>query len=271
MKNKVVIGLIIVGIIFLGSVTYALFNENLLLNDVASDIQTNDTTQSNNQLNIQNNQSNNIISGENSNFVPNNMANVVLNSISEINDNDGQKIVNEVYRFTSNNKTLVEFDDSSFLFTVDNQTFDGKFGLTKIYDVDSVSGGYIECSDCGKFVPVGDVSGLVPEDYLCDCGAYIMSIKDVPFVFSEESVLENIKYAEYYKDTFGIPASNPFDVPSKNTDTIDNISVSDEVPQENVENTDSFDDYWYDLMEEEFANHRLMPNNHEISEISFVM
>ncbi len=32
MKNKVVIGLIIVGIIFLGSATYALFNENLLLN-----------------------------------------------------------------------------------------------------------------------------------------------------------------------------------------------------------------------------------------------
>ena len=58
MKSKVVIGLIIVGIIFLGSATYALFNENLLLNDVASDIQTNDTTQSNNQHNIQNNQPN---------------------------------------------------------------------------------------------------------------------------------------------------------------------------------------------------------------------
>lgn len=237
MNKKILVGLIILGVFFVGSATYALFNENILLNDVTSDIQTNDTSLSNNQPNIQNNQSSNIIIGENSNFVPNNMANVVLNSISEINDNDGQKIVNEVYRFTSNNKTLVEFDDSSFLFTVDNQTFDGKFGLTKIYDVDSVSGGYIECSDCGKFVPVGDVSGLVPEDYLCDCGAYIMSIKDVPFVFSEESVLENIKYAEYYKDTFGIPASNPFDVPSKNTDTIDNISVSDEVIQKNVENT----------------------------------
>ena len=246
MNKKILIGLIILGVFFVGSATYALFNENLLLNDVTSDIQTNDTSRSN-QLNIQNNLANtqnnplsNIISGGNSNFVLNTMANVVLNDIGE-NDNDGQKIVNEVYRFTSNNKTLVEFDDSSFLFTVDNQTFDGKFGLTKIYDVDGVSGGYIECSDCGKFVPVGDVSGLVSEDYLCDCGAYIMSIKDVPFVFSEESVLQNIKYAEYYKDTFGIEASNPFDVPSKNTDTIDNISVSDEVPQENVENT--YSDY----------------------------
>ena len=114
MKNKVVIGLIIVGIIFLGSATYALFNENLLLNDVASDIQTNDTTQSNNQPNIQNNQSNNIISGENSNFVPNNMANVILNGISDnsvVNDDVGQKIVKEVRRITINNQTHIFYDD----------------------------------------------------------------------------------------------------------------------------------------------------------------
>ena len=124
MKSKVVIGLIIVGIIFLGSATYALFNENLLLNDVASDIQTNDTTQSNNQHNIQNNQPNiqnnpansqnnpltNIISGENSNFVPNNMANVVLNGIGDnsvVNDDVGQKIAKEVRRITINNQTHI--------------------------------------------------------------------------------------------------------------------------------------------------------------------
>ena len=150
-------------------------------------------------------------------------------------------------------------------------TYNGQNVLKHVVDTDSVFGGYIECSDCGKFVPVGDVSGLVPEDYLCDCGAYIMSIKDVPFVFSEESVLEKIKHSEYYKNNVGIPDGNPFYAPSKNTDTVDNISVSDEVPQENVENTDSFDDYWAELVEEELAKHRLMPNdNHpEIPEISF--
>ena len=252
MKNKVVICLIIVGIIFLGSVTYALFNENLLLNDVASDIQTNDTTQSNNQLNIQNNQSNNIISGENSNFVPNNMANVILNGISDnsvVNDDVGQKVVKEVSRRTVDNKTLVEFDDSSFSFTVNNHTYHAKDVLTKIYDVDSVSGGYVVCPNCAKYIPVGDVSGLVPEDYLCDCGAYVIG-KNVPFIYSEESVLEQIGFAEIYKNTAGL-VDYTFVIDSANADNIDNNNASDEVTQDNIENTDSqsIDYSRFDLIE----------------------
>ena len=277
MKSKVVIGLIIVGIIFLGSATYALFNENLLLNDVASDIQTNDTTQSNNQHNIQNNQPNiqnnpansqnnpltNIISGENSNFVPNNMANVVLNGIGDnsvVNDDVGQKIVKEVRRITINNQTHIFYDDYSCVVIEDNMTYNGQNVLKHVVDTDSVSGGYIECSDCGKFVPVGDVSGLVPEDYLCDCGAYIMSIKDVPFVYSEESVLENIKHSEYYKNNVGIPDGNPFYAPSKNTDTVDNISVSDEVPQENVENNNiNIEDSYSPIVLSHMSDHMDFP------------
>ena len=167
------------------------------------------------------------------------MANVVLNGIGDnsvVNDDVGQKIVKEVRRITINNQTHIFNDDYSYVIIADNTTYNGQNVLKHMVDTDSVSGGYIECSNCGKFVPVGDVSGLVPEDYLCDCGAYIMSIKDVPFVYSEESVLENIKHSEYYKNNVGIPDGNPFYAPSKNTDTVDNISVSDEVPQENVEN-----------------------------------
>ena len=59
MNKKILVGLIILGVFFVGSATYALFNENILLNDVTSDIQTNDTSLPNNQSNIQNNQSNN--------------------------------------------------------------------------------------------------------------------------------------------------------------------------------------------------------------------
>ena len=215
---------------------------------------------SNDQSNIQNNQSNTILNSENLNFTHyNNVANVVLNDIGNINGDVGQKIVKEVYRRTVDNKTLVEFDDSSFLYTVNNHTYHIHDVLTIIYDVDSVSGGYIDCPDCGKFIPVGDVSGLVPEDYLCDCGAYVIG-KNVPWVYSEESVLEHIKYAEYYKDTFGIPASNPFDVPSKNTDTIDNISVSDEVPQENVENNNiNIEDSYSPIVLSHMSDHMDFP------------
>ena len=204
MKNKVVIGLIIVGIIFLGSVTYALFNENLLLNDVASDIQTNDASLPNNQPNIQNNpansqnnQSSNIISGENSNLIHNNMANVVLNGISDnsaVNDDVGQKIVKEVRRITINNQTHIMYDDYSYIMIMNNKTYNGQNVLKHVVDTDTVEGGYVLCSDCGNYIPVGKVSGVVSENYLCHCpDEHPTSVKDVPWVYSEESVLENIK------------------------------------------------------------------------------
>ena len=199
MNKKILLGLIILGVIFLGSVTYALFNENLLLNDVASDIQTNDTTQSNNQLNIQNNQSNNIISGENSNFVPNNMANVILNGISDnsvVNDDVGQKVVKEIRRVTANDRVYVFYDDSSIISINDAVTSQFKNVLIPVYDTDTV-GGYVMCADCGNYIPVGKVSGVVSENYLCHCpDEHPTSVKDVPWVYSEESVLEKIKLDE---------------------------------------------------------------------------
>ena len=251
MNNKIVMGLIILGVIFVGSATYALFNENILLY-VSSDVATNDSSLSNNQSNIQNNQTSNIVDSKNSNLSFNNMANAVLNDIGERN------IVKEVSRRTVDNKTLVEFDDSSYSFTVNNHKYHAKHVLTKIYDLDSVSGGYMDCPDCGKFIPVGDVSGLVPEDYLCDCGAYVIG-KNVPWVYSEESVLEHIKHGEdYYRDN-GKPIDNPFDVPSTNIDNIDS-NTSDDVNQKNIESTDSpIRDYSrFDLIEVPQQEHQLM-------------
>lgn len=259
MNKKILIGLIILGVFFVGSATYALFNENILLNDVTSDIQTNDTSMSNNQHNIQNNQSSNIIIGENLNFTHyNNVANVVLNDIGNINGDVGQKVVKEVSRRTVDNKTLVEFDDSSFSFTVNNHTYHAKDVLTKIYDVDSVSGGYVVCPNCAKYIPVGDVSGLVPEDYLCDCGAYVIG-KNVPFIYSEESVLEQIGFAEIYKNTAGL-VDYTFVIDSANADNIDNNNASDEVTQDNIESTDSqsIDYSRFDLIEVPQQEHQLM-------------
>ena len=55
MSKKVLAILIIIGIVFVGSTTYALFNENLVF-DVASDIQINEASSPNDHPNIQNNQ-----------------------------------------------------------------------------------------------------------------------------------------------------------------------------------------------------------------------
>lgn len=233
MDKKVLIGLIILGIIFVGSTAYALFNENLLLNDVTSDIQTNDTSLSNNQsniqnnpVNVQNNQSGNIISGENSNLVSNNMANTILNDISEINDNGGQKVVKERFRVTVNNETQIFYDDGSFIVLRDNHTYSGRDMLTRIYDTNDMDGGYIQCAECMKFLPVGNVSGLVPEDYLCNCTntVSVKSVKDVLFLYSEEDVLEHIK----------LGFNNAFD-DSSNTDM--NVDV-DDVNQNSANNID---------------------------------
>ena len=222
---------------FVGSATHALFNENILLNDVASDIQTNDTSLPNNQPNIQNNQSSNIISGENSNSIHNNMANVVLNVISGINDNGivnddvGQKVVKEVSRITANDGIHIVYDDSSYVVVRDNQIYQFRNVLMP-YDTDSISGGYIRCADCGNFIPVGNVSGLVPEDYLCDCSAYIMNIKDVPWVYSEESVLENVKNNElWFSRNNDKVLNNTSNVDSPNRDNNSIIINSDDINQ----------------------------------------
>ena len=273
MNNKIFMGLIILGVIFVGSAAYALFNENILL-DVTADVQANDASSSNNQPNIQNNRSNNIANGENPSSSFNNIANAILNDIGVVNDDSGQKVVKELRRITAKDGIHVRYDDSSYFIVTDNGTFMVRDILMPVYDTDSVSGGFIVCADCGYFIPVGDVSVLVPDDYLCKCpDEHPTSLKGLSQVYSEESVLEDIKLTEHSKHNVVIPEDNSFEDSFKNIDTVDNVSVSDESTQGNVENTDSFEDYWEKLWEEDCAKHRLMPtdNHPEIPKISFVM
>ena len=238
-------GLIILGVIFVGSAAYALFNENILL-DVTADVQANDASSSNNQPNIQNNRSNNIANGENPSSSFNNIANAILNDSGVVNDDSGQKVVKELRRITAMDGIHIRYDDSSYFIVTDNGTFMVRDILMPVYDTDSVSGGYIWCADCGNFIPVGDVLGLVPDDYLCKCpDEHPTSDKDVPYVFSEESVLKDIQLTEYSKtkNNVEILEDNSFEDSSKNIDTVDNVSVSEEITQENVENTDSDNTY----------------------------
>ena len=194
MNKKILLGLIILGVIFVGSATYALFNENILL-DVTADVQANDASPSNNQPTIQDSQANNIANGENSNLSFNNMANAVLNEMGVVNDDGEQKVVKEVSRVTANDRIYVFYDDSSIIFINDAVT--SQFKNVLIYDNETIDSGYVMCADCANYIPIGKVSGLVPEKYLCKCpDEHPKSVKDVPFVYTEESVLEKIKLDE---------------------------------------------------------------------------
>lgn len=217
MHKKILISLIIFGIIFLGSATYALFNENFLLNDVVSNVQTNDTSLSNNQLNIQNNP-----------------ANVVLNDIGVVKDGVGQNVVKEVYRVTAGNRTEIVYDDSTTTIIRGNNTSHLSTVLTYVYDTTTIDGGYVECADCGNFIPVGKVSGLVSEKFLCQCPDEhnYPSVDGFPFVFSEESVVQHTWLNE---NSATIP-DNTY-IGSAYTTDINNISIPDKENQLNTENT----------------------------------
>lgn len=239
MNKKILMGLIILGLIFVGSATYALFNENLVL-DVASDIQVNDASLSNNQPNIQNNQANNIVNSGNSSLSFNNMANTVLNDVDGINDNsvlndnkthNNKKIVKEIGRRTEGNNSYVFYDDFTCKFLYGDEPSDSYDVLETVVDTSTLDGGYVMCSDCGNYIPIGKVSGLVAEKYLCHCpDEHPTSVKDVPFVYTEESVLQDTWCTEVSSK----PLDNSFNVDSED---VSNINIPDEVNQQNIENT----------------------------------
>ena len=232
MNKKILVGLILLGVIFVGSATYALFNENILLG-LTADVATNDSSIPNNQSNIQNN-TKNIVNSENLNSSFNKMANVVLNDIVAVNDNLGQKVVKEVYRVTVGNRTEISYDDSSFMVLMGNETYHFKSVLTRIYDTNGINGGYLVCADCRNYIPVGSVLGVVPENYLCNCpDEHPKNVKDVPYVYSEESVLEYIRLNE---NSVKI-VNNISNVDSRDMDIVENINDSNQITQDNIENT----------------------------------
>lgn len=171
MNKKILMGLIILGVIFIGSATYALFNENILL-DVSSDIQTNDSSLPNNQHNIQNNQTNNIANVGNSNLSFNNIVNVVLRTTGDID-----------YQNKIKKELLFDY--------VENNGVNEYFYVLHI-DSNNLNSGYISCPDCGFFIPIGNVSNLIPEEYLCNCSVFVSS-SAIP-TYSEENILNFVYY-----------------------------------------------------------------------------
>ncbi len=202
MSKKVLAILIIIGIVFVGSTTYALFNENLVF-DVASDIQINEASSPNDHPNIQNNQPMIIANNGNSNLSFNNVANIVLNDVSVINDssvsNDNEIDVNKKIETRREALRLLDIVD----------------------DPGALDGGYVLCSDCGNFIPLGKVSGVLNEKCLCHCPDVVVA--DVPYVYTEESVLYETSYTDYINK-------------------LEQSKIHDNVNQQNIENTNSYVD-----------------------------
>ncbi len=282
MNQKVLLMLLILGIISAGTATYALFNGDMLLdvtNDVSinnsslqnnqSDIQNNLSNIQNNQSNIKSNHSNNVANGENLSLGFNDVANSVLNNKSVVNNNSVEKVVKEVLRIVANDGLHIYYDDSSGIVIRGNRTLYYKHVLTPIYDTDNLSGGYIICADCGKFIPIGDVPGLVPENYSCKCpDEHPKSVKEVTFVYSEENILEAIKvglqpcsgsptgYAEIpVDDTLSDDSANMDNGDSNSSSTLDYNRVPSEsyldsyyLRKMNSDGDDSFDPTYYQGM-----------------------
>ncbi len=180
MNKKILTGLVILGMVFVGSATYALFNENPIL-DVVPDVQTSEASLPNEHPNIQNNQQTIIASNGNSNLSFNNMANIVLTNAGGINDNS----------FPNNNET----HSNKEIVKLETRRDPGNSLLEIVDDTSALDGGYVTCADCGNFIPVGNVFGQIDENYLCHCpDEHPTSVKDVPFVYTEESVLNDISF-----------------------------------------------------------------------------
>ena len=167
------------------------------------------------------------------------MANTVLNDVEGINDNsvlndnkihNNKKIVKEIGRRTEGNNSYVFYDDFTCKFLYGDKPSDAYDVLETVVDTDTLDGGYVMCSDCGNFIPIGNVSGLVAEKYLCHCpNEHPTSVKDVAFVYTEESVLQDTWYTEISSK----PLDNSFNVDS---DDANNINIPDETNPQNIEN-----------------------------------
>lgn len=204
MNKKILMGLIILGVIFIGSATYALFNENILL-DVSSDIQTNDSSPPNNQHNIQNNQSNNIVNYRNSNLSFNEMANVVLRATDNID-----------YQNKIKKEQLFDY--------IENNGVNEYFYALHI-DHNNLNSGYISCPDCGFFIPIGNVSNLIPEEYLCNCSVFVSS-SAIP-TYSEENILNFVYHDINHGKTFYTMHKNGFYSSPLNVSLNNKSSITD--------------------------------------------
>ena len=179
-------------IIFVGTGTYALFNENQTLHDVSTDIQQNNITPKND---VSQNNTHHIQTRENltvSDIIQKISHNAIKENISDNNSTSHSepKLLKVI---KAGNTTFYYYDDGHKMI-IDNRTNttlidQSRETLSEAHSSD-VKGGYVICAECGNFIPVGQISKPIPTEFLCNCTDRnpINSVDDVSFVYSEESV-----------------------------------------------------------------------------------
>ncbi len=163
MKTKVLISVLILGIIFFGSSVFAIMNGGIIINSHSSDLD-------NNFTDIQNQ------SSLTKDIDSLNNTNLISFSISESYD---------YINYQNKNKKELLFD------------YIEKNGVNEYFyilhrDSNNLNSGYTTCFECGRLIPIGNVSNLIPEEYLCNC-SNIVSSSAIP-MYSEENVLNHIYF-----------------------------------------------------------------------------
>lgn len=163
MKTKVLIPVLILGIIFIGSGVFAIMNGDFVFNNQSSDLDNNFTSIQN-----QNSLTKDVDSLNNTGLI----SSGILKSFDYID-----------YQNKTKKELLFDY--------VENNGVDEYFYALHI-DRTNLTSGYVSCTDCGFFIPIGNVSNLIPEEYLCNCSVYVSS--SVIPTFSEENVLNFVYY-----------------------------------------------------------------------------
>lgn len=212
--NKIFIILISILIIFVGTGTYALLNENQTLHDVSTDIQQNNITPKND---ISQNNTNHIQTRENTNITVNDIIqkishNTIKEKISDTNSTShSEPKLLKIIR--AGNTTFYYYDDGHKMI-IDNRTNttlidQSRETLSEVHSSD-VKGGYIICAECGDFIPVGQISKPIPTEFLCNCTDQnpINTVDDVSFVYSEESVETYLMSVQDPNNNIHVDATN---------------------------------------------------------------
>ena len=172
MNRKILISLVIIGILFVGSGVFAIFNGDLIFNDSSSsDLASVSTVH--------------------------NLSDTVLKEIPSAEEKD--LVTTDVSKPSAiiNYQNLTKSD--LLVAYVENQGVNREFAALQKLNPNStnVTAGYFMCSECGLFVPVGNVLNLVPDEYLCKCTDIWFDSNSITPLYSEENIL-NFVYDDIY-------------------------------------------------------------------------
>lgn len=195
MKNKILITILLIGILFVGTGVFALFNGDSIFNESSSPDLVSDAP-------IQN------------------QSGTDLKEIPSAENNDLVSTdIQKAYAY-NNHQNL----SKSYLlvdYVENNGVNELLFELRS--NVPNLTSGYCQCVECGLFVPVGNVLNLIPDEYLCNCSDRNLDLNTATPMFSEENVLNFI-----YGDMFLVKKDPEYYIPyykySYNSSTVDNSS-----------------------------------------------